>query len=141
MALNITVTQVRNVCGVKSDITSDTIIEDLIEDVTKKTLSYYNIYDSPKKVIEVLNGNGKNQIRINRPYILKVLENIKKRGRSYEMQIPAEYLEKINQGYLDFIKTQTNLNVLIIDVSDKDFVNNQEDYIFILEEIEKKIAG
>ena len=70
----------------------------------------------------------------------QLLENIKKRGRSYEMQIPAEYLEKINQGYLDFIKTQTNLNVLIIDVSDKDFVNNQEDYIFILEEIEKKIA-
>src|SRR5690606_8307006 len=64
----------------------------------------------------------------------QLLENIKKRGRSYEMQIPAEYLEKINQGYLDFIKTQTNLNVLIIDVSDKDFVNNQEDYIFILDE-------
>ncbi len=71
----------------------------------------------------------------------QLLENIKKRGRSYEMQIPAEYLEKINQGYLDFIKTQTNLNVLIIDVSDKDFVNNQEDYIFILDEIEKKIVG
>jgi deoxyadenosine/deoxycytidine kinase len=70
----------------------------------------------------------------------QLLENIKKRGRSYEMQIPAEYLEKINQGYLDFIKTQTNLNVLIIDVSDKDFVNNQEDYIFILDEIEKRIA-
>lgn len=70
----------------------------------------------------------------------QLLENIKKRGRSYEMQIPAEYLEKINQGYLDFIKTQTNLKVLIIDVSDKDFVNNQEDYIFILDEIEKKIA-
>lgn len=70
----------------------------------------------------------------------QLLANIKKRGRSYEMQIPAEYLEKINQGYLDFIKTQTNLNVLIIDVSDKDFVNNQEDYVFILDEIEKKIA-
>jgi 2-amino-4-hydroxy-6-hydroxymethyldihydropteridine diphosphokinase len=71
----------------------------------------------------------------------QLLENIKKRGRSYEMQIPAEYLEKINQGYLDFIKTQTNLNVLIIDVSDKDFVNNQEDFIFILDQIEKKING
>lgn len=69
----------------------------------------------------------------------QLLENIKKRGRSYEMQIPAEYLEKINQGYLDFIKTQTQLNVLIIDVSDKDFVNFQEDYIFILNEIQTKI--
>jgi deoxyadenosine/deoxycytidine kinase len=70
----------------------------------------------------------------------QLLENIKKRGRSYEMQIPAEYLEKINQGYLDFIKTQTQLNVLIIDVSDKDFVNFQEDYIFILNEIQAKLA-
>jgi len=69
----------------------------------------------------------------------QLLENIKKRGRSYEMQIPAEYLEKINQGYLDFIKTQTNLNVLIIDVSDKDFVNNQEDYVFILDKIQEKL--
>ncbi len=70
----------------------------------------------------------------------QLLANIKKRGRSYEMQIPAEYLEKINQGYLDFIKTQTsNLNVLIIDVSDKDFVNNQEDYIFILDQIQAKL--
>ncbi|PKP17740.1 MAG: 2-amino-4-hydroxy-6-hydroxymethyldihydropteridine diphosphokinase [Bacteroidetes bacterium HGW-Bacteroidetes-23] len=69
----------------------------------------------------------------------QLLENIKKRGRSYEMQIPAEYLEKINQGYLDFIKTQTNLNVLIIDVSDKDFVNNQQDYVFILDKIQEKL--
>lgn len=69
----------------------------------------------------------------------QLLENIKKRGRSYEMQIPAEYLEKINQGYLDFIKTQNNLNVLIIDVSDKDFVNNQEDYVFILDQIQTKL--
>ncbi|WP_276976034.1 2-amino-4-hydroxy-6-hydroxymethyldihydropteridine diphosphokinase [Flavobacterium filum] len=70
----------------------------------------------------------------------QLLENIKKRGRSYEMQIPAEYLEKINQGYLDFIKTQTQLNVLIIDVSNKDFVNFQEDYIFILNEIQAKLV-
>ena len=70
----------------------------------------------------------------------QLLANIKKRGRSYELQIPAEYLEKINQGYLEYIKTQTNLNVLVLDVSDKDFMENQADYIFILEEIQKKIS-
>ncbi|WP_396161939.1 deoxynucleoside kinase, partial [Flavobacterium sp.] len=66
--------------------------------------------------------------------------NIKKRGRSYEQEIPADYLEKINQGYLDYIKTQTDLNVLIIDVSDLDFVKKQEDYVFLLNEINRKIA-
>ena len=70
----------------------------------------------------------------------RLLQNIKRRGRSYEQEIPADYLEKINKGYLDYIKSQTNLNVLIIDVSEKDFVKNQSDYIYILEEIRKKIA-
>ena len=69
----------------------------------------------------------------------RLLENIKKRGRSYEQEIPADYLEKINRGYLDYIKTQTDLNVLIIDVSDLDFVKKQEDYVFLLNEINKKI--
>ncbi len=69
----------------------------------------------------------------------RLMANIKRRGRSYEQEIPAEYLEKINNGYLDYIKTQKDLNVLIVDVSEKDFVKNQEDYIFILEEIKKKL--
>jgi deoxyadenosine/deoxycytidine kinase len=69
----------------------------------------------------------------------RLLANIKTRGRSYEQEIPAEYLEKINNGYLDYIKSQKNLNVLIIDVTNRDFLNNQEDYVFVLEEIRNKI--
>jgi len=68
-----------------------------------------------------------------------LLQNIKRRGRSYEQEISKNYLEKINSGYLDYIKTQKDLNVLVIDVSEKDFVKNQKDYIFILNEIRKKI--
>lgn len=71
----------------------------------------------------------------------RLLQNIKLRGRSYEQEIPAEYLEKINSGYLDYIKSQKDLNVLIIDVSDKDFVENQSDYAFILDEIQKKLQS
>lgn len=67
----------------------------------------------------------------------QLLENIRKRGRSYEQEIPSDYLDKINQGYLDYLKQQKDLNVLIIDVSDKDFVENQEDYISILEKLSK----
>jgi deoxyadenosine/deoxycytidine kinase len=69
----------------------------------------------------------------------RLLQNIKRRGRSYEQEIPADYLDKINKGYLDYINTQANLNVLIIDVSDRDFVKNQSDYMFILDEIRKKM--
>ena len=69
----------------------------------------------------------------------RLLENIKKRGRNYEQEIPAEYLEKINQGYLDYIKSKNDWNVLIIDVSDKDFVKKQVDYLYILDRIREKI--
>jgi 2-amino-4-hydroxy-6-hydroxymethyldihydropteridine diphosphokinase len=70
----------------------------------------------------------------------RLLQNIKRRGRSYEQEIPADYLDKINRGYLDYINTQTHLNVLIIDVSERDFVKNQSDYLFILDEIRKKMG-
>lgn len=62
----------------------------------------------------------------------RLLANIKKRGRSYEKDMDPAYLEKINQGYLDFIKSQHNLNVKIIDISELDFVKSREDYLKII---------
>ncbi|WP_255421919.1 2-amino-4-hydroxy-6-hydroxymethyldihydropteridine diphosphokinase [Aquimarina sp. AD10] len=67
----------------------------------------------------------------------RLLENIKKRGRAYEQKIPSEYLDKINKGYLQFIKSQSELKVKIIDVSTLDFIANRTDYISILSEISK----
>ena len=70
----------------------------------------------------------------------RLLSNIKKRGRDYEQHITAEYLEKINRGYLEYIKSQRDLNVLIIDASDLDFVNREQDYHFILQRITEKLS-
>lgn len=65
----------------------------------------------------------------------RLLENIKKRDRDYEQNIESDYLEKINRGYLDFIKSAPNHNTLIIDISKLDFVENEKDYNFILDKI------
>jgi deoxyguanosine kinase len=65
----------------------------------------------------------------------RLLENIKKRGRDYEKSIKAEYLNKINEGYLEFIKNQQTSNVKIIDISDMDFVKNRADYLSIVRQI------
>ncbi|PRX42846.1 2-amino-4-hydroxy-6-hydroxymethyldihydropteridine diphosphokinase [Salegentibacter salegens] len=67
----------------------------------------------------------------------RLLENIKTRGRDYEQNIQPDYLVEINKSYLNFIKTQTNMKVQIIDISGKDFVNNRADYLAILDEIKK----
>ena len=68
----------------------------------------------------------------------RLLENIKKRGRDYEQNIEAGYLQKIHDGYKSFISTQKDLNTLIIDVSELDFVNNPEDYNNIINQIKKR---
>ena len=65
----------------------------------------------------------------------RLIDNIKKRGRDYEQNIKAGYLEKIHKGYLSFIKSREELNTLIIDVSELDFVNNENDYRIILRQI------
>ena len=67
---------------------------------------------------------------------LKLKQNIRKRGRAYEQEISIDYLDKIQKGYLKFLKNQTDLKVLILDISDKDFVKNREDFIWILSEID-----
>ena len=69
----------------------------------------------------------------------RLLENIKKRGRTYEQNIEPEYLDKINQGYLNYIKSFPHKSSLIIDVSELDFVEKSADYEAILKKIERQI--
>lgn len=65
----------------------------------------------------------------------RLLENIRKRGRTYEQQITSDYLDKINRGYFDFIKSYPEQNSLIIDVTELDFVNNNADYEALLDQV------
>jgi len=71
----------------------------------------------------------------------RLLENIKKRGRDYEQNIQPEYLIEINKSYLAFIKSQTNIRVQIIDISDYDFVNNRAHYLEILDKISGELQS
>lgn len=66
----------------------------------------------------------------------RLLENIKKRGRDYEQNIQTDYLEKINRGYFDFLKSYPKENTLVIDVSELDFVANNKDYDRIIKKIQ-----
>lgn len=67
----------------------------------------------------------------------KLLRNIKKRGRDYEQEITPEYLEKIKNGYFHFFKQITSFPVLIIDVDNIDFVNNNDHYQLLKEALFK----
>jgi deoxyadenosine/deoxycytidine kinase len=69
--------------------------------------------------------------------IEKLQDNIRKRGRVYEQKIDAGYLEKIQSQYLEFLnKNAKQLKVLLINMNDRDFVNNHSDLKTILNTIE-----
>ncbi len=60
-----------------------------------------------------------------------LLYNIKKRGRTYEQDISAGYLQKISEGYFSYMKQINSFPVLLVDVNQIDFVKNQSHYQLI----------
>jgi len=68
----------------------------------------------------------------------RLKENILKRGRSYELNISIDYLVKLQQGYLEFLRQQSDWRILLIETSKVDFVNRDEDYHWITDLIFKE---
>jgi len=61
--------------------------------------------------------------------IEKLIQNIQHRGRDYEKEIQTSYLEKIQNGYFEYMKQhQTEFKFLVIDTNNIDFVKNPDDY-------------
>ena len=65
----------------------------------------------------------------------RLLQNIEKRGRSYEQGITREYLQTIQESYFAFFKQNPENRYLIIDINEIDFVNNKSHYDKIIETI------
>jgi deoxyadenosine/deoxycytidine kinase len=59
-------------------------------------------------------------------------KNIRKRGRSYELEIKAEYLEQIQNRYLSFLQGLPQQKVLVIDMQGVDFVSDHDHFEKIL---------
>lgn len=68
----------------------------------------------------------------------KLQENIKKRGRNYESAITNEYLEQLNNEYLNYFKQQNNSTIVILNTNNLDFKTNKEDFNLILDTLNIK---
>ena len=68
--------------------------------------------------------------------IERLQKNIQLRGREYEQNIDNEYLKNIEKKYFDYLKKQDNFPVLIIDVSNIDFIKDKKYYEQIISEIQ-----
>lgn len=65
----------------------------------------------------------------------KLKEQIQKRGRDYEKDLPQDYLANLNRYYDDWMQGYSLGNKLIIDSDDLDFVTRRQDFDFIADQI------
>jgi deoxyadenosine/deoxycytidine kinase len=61
----------------------------------------------------------------------RLIENIKERGRVYEQSIDQDYLKKLQDGYFNFMKSRSDLKILLLDIEKIDFVNKKVDFVKI----------
>lgn len=62
-----------------------------------------------------------------------LLKQIEKRGRAFEKQIKAEYLQSIQEAYFQFFRDSTGLPIVVVHINDKSFEHDQ----LLLEDLKK----
>ncbi|MCF6193517.1 MAG: deoxynucleoside kinase [Kangiellaceae bacterium] len=70
-----------------------------------------------------------------------LLKRIRKRGISMEYTVTDEYLNKLSSAYTDFFHYYNASPLLIVNASEIDLVNNEQDYQQLLERIETTTNG
>lgn len=69
--------------------------------------------------------------------VTRLQQNIKKRNRSYEQEIPDDYLFSLQETYIAYIK-QHNIKALIVDSSHADFLGNEAHLETIIQALNKE---
>jgi deoxyadenosine/deoxycytidine kinase len=68
----------------------------------------------------------------------RLISNIRKRGRRYEQSIPESYLRTLQANYLDYLrKKSSEWRILVLDVSQANFVDDRETLERIVAKIEE----
>ena len=76
-----------------------------------------------------------------RASVSTLVEQIQKRGREYENSIRLDYLTRLNERYEAWIGEYDKGKLLIIDVDDINYAENDEDISAVIEKIDAEING
>tara|TARA_Y100000758_G_scaffold226257_1_gene163740 strand:- start:545 stop:1171 length:627 start_codon:yes stop_codon:yes gene_type:complete len=144
--LNSRFKQIQNISKTNSTIIQDRSIYEDYEVFTKNLFdsgillkrefeNYKRLYNTIIEYVKVPDL----LIYIRNKNINNIVNNIKKRNRKFEKKINTEYLKNLNNYYENWIKHYSNKNLLIIDVTNKDFIKNSKDLKNIYNIIENKI--
>jgi deoxyadenosine/deoxycytidine kinase len=144
--LNSRFKQIQNISKTNSTIIQDRSIYEDYEVFTKNLFdsgillkrefeNYKRLYNTILEYVKVPDL----LIYIRNKNINNIVNNIKKRNRKFEKKINTEYLKNLNKYYENWIKHYSNKNLLIINVTNKDFIKNSKDLKNIYNIIENKI--
>jgi deoxyadenosine/deoxycytidine kinase len=73
--------------------------------------------------------------------IPKLVDQIQKRGREYEENIRLDYLKRLNDFYNKWIDGYKDGPLLIIDIDNSNFAENEEDFAEVVRRIDAQIYG
>jgi deoxyadenosine/deoxycytidine kinase len=71
--------------------------------------------------------------------IPKLVQQIQKRNRDFEFNIKLDYLKTLNEHYENWIRNYKQGKLMIVDVNKMDFVENIEDFAYIIGRIDLEV--
>ena len=71
----------------------------------------------------------------------RLMFNIKKRGRAIERNLTRSYIEELSDAYNHFFFRYNSTPLLIVNSTDIDFVNNDEDFDELFRQIFREDRG
>jgi deoxyguanosine kinase len=71
----------------------------------------------------------------------RLITNIKKRNKKYEKHMSSDYIKRLNEAYNDFFFRYTDTPLLVINTSEIDFVQNEEDLNDLLQQVLNPPSG
>lgn len=69
----------------------------------------------------------------------KLVRQIEKRGRDFEYSITLDYLRQLNKQYEEWIYNYRDGKLLTIDVNNLDFVENVDDFSFVVSKVDYEL--
>lgn len=73
--------------------------------------------------------------------IPKLVDQIQKRGREYEENIRLDYLKRLNEFYNKWIDSYNDGPLLIVDIDNSNFAEEEEDFADVVRRIDAQIHG
>ena len=100
-------------------------------------------FDNYKELFSLMDSfvEGPDLLIYLRASVPTLVEQIQKRGRDYENSIRLDYLTQLNDRYEAWVEEYDNGKLLIIDVDNINFSENEEDLGSIIEKIDAEING